>query len=90
MANAQTFGLWSASLRAAAAQSGRHNLGGQVEVIMEILEALIDLGKSTTTGGHLIYKCGGINKRTIKKFEKEAAELGKDSFKYAWVLDTES
>jgi translation elongation factor EF-1alpha len=30
----------------------------------------------------LIYKCGGIDKRTIEKFEKEAAELGKGSFKY--------
>ena len=36
---------------------------------------------------HLIYKCGGIDKRTIEKFEKEAAEMGKGSFKYAWVLD---
>jgi len=35
----------------------------------------------------LIYKCGGIDKRTIEKFEKEAAEMGKGSFKYAWVLD---
>merc|ERR1712238_626342 len=34
-----------------------------------------------------IYKCGGIDKRTIEKFEKEAQELGKGSFKYAWVLD---
>merc|ERR1712170_335791 len=46
----------------------------------------VDSGKSTTTG-HLIYKCGGIDKRTIEKFEKEAQEMGKDSFKYAWVLD---
>lgn len=75
----------------------------------------VDSGKSTTTG-HLIYKCGGIDKRTIEKFEKEAAEvwrphlcaflsnqdkksdtrsqqttfcsqMGKGSFKYAWVLD---
>lgn len=30
----------------------------------------VDSGKSTTTG-HLIYKCGGIDKRTIEKFEKE-------------------
>merc|ERR1711985_68762 len=37
--------------------------------------------------GHLIYKCGGIDKRVIDQFEKEAAELGKASFKYAWVLD---
>eukprot|EP01087_Luapelamoeba_hula_P008419 TRINITY_DN209_c0_g1_i12.p1 TRINITY_DN209_c0_g1~~TRINITY_DN209_c0_g1_i12.p1 ORF type:complete len:461 (+),score=71.02 TRINITY_DN209_c0_g1_i12:37-1383(+) len=46
----------------------------------------VDSGKSTTTG-HLIYKCGGIDKRTIEKFETEAKELGKGSFKYAWVLD---
>jgi elongation factor 1-alpha len=46
----------------------------------------VDAGKSTMTG-HLIYKCGGIDKRTIDKFEKEAAEMGKSSFKYAWVLD---
>ena len=46
----------------------------------------VDSGKSTSTG-HLIYKCGGIDKRTIEKFEKESQESGKGSFKYAWVLD---
>merc|ERR1712024_142155 len=46
----------------------------------------VDSGKSTTTG-HLIYKCGGIDKRTIEKYEKEAQESGKGSFKYAWVMD---
>lgn len=34
----------------------------------------VDSGKSTSTG-HLIYKCGGIDQRTIQKFEKEAAEV---------------
>ncbi|EJT74413.1 elongation factor 1-alpha [Gaeumannomyces tritici R3-111a-1] len=46
----------------------------------------VDSGKSTTTG-HLIYKLKGIDARTIEKYEKEAAEMGKGSFKYAWVLD---
>lgn len=46
----------------------------------------VDSGKSTTTG-HLIYKCGGIDQRTIDKFEKEADQMGKGSFKYAWILD---
>jgi len=46
----------------------------------------VDSGKSTTTG-HLIYKLGGIDKRTIEKFEKDASDMGKGSFKYAWVLD---
>jgi len=46
----------------------------------------VDSGKSTSTG-HLIYKCGGIDKRTIEKFEKEASDMGKASFKYAWIMD---
>ena len=46
----------------------------------------VDAGKSTSTG-HLIYKCGGIDKRTLDKYEKEAEEMGRGSFKYAWVLD---
>lgn len=46
----------------------------------------VDSGKSTTTG-HLIYKLGGIDERTIKKFEEESNKMGKGSFKYAWVLN---
>lgn len=46
----------------------------------------VDSGKSTSTG-HMIYQCGGIEKRQLEKFEKEAQEMGKGSFKYAWVLD---
>ncbi|VDN35904.1 unnamed protein product [Cylicostephanus goldi] len=42
----------------------------------------VDSGKSTTTG-HLIYKCGGIDKRTIEKFEKEAQEV-------KWFRDSRS
>ena len=37
----------------------------------------VDSGKSTTTG-HMIYQCGGIDKRTIEKFEKEAQEVRKN------------
>ena len=48
----------------------------------------VDSGKSTTTG-HLIFKCGGIDKRTLEKFEKESSEMGKGSFKYAWILDNQ-
>jgi len=46
----------------------------------------VDAGKSTSTG-HLIYLCGGIDKRTIEKFQKEAELIGKGSFAFAWVLD---
>ncbi|MGH0178122.1 UNVERIFIED_CONTAM: hypothetical protein FKN15_076676 [Acipenser sinensis] len=45
----------------------------------------VDSGKSTTTG-HLIYKCGGIDKRTIEKFEKEAAEWFADPIKVCILL----
>ncbi|XP_061093558.1 elongation factor 1-alpha 2-like [Conger conger] len=34
----------------------------------------VDSGKSTTTG-HLVYKCGGVDPRTIEKFEKAAAQM---------------
>ena len=47
----------------------------------------VDAGKSTTTG-HLIYLCGGIDKRVIEKLERESAESNKASFKWAWVLDS--
>nr|GEX52466.1 elongation factor 1-alpha [Tanacetum cinerariifolium] len=46
----------------------------------------VDSSKSTTTG-HLIFKLGGIDKRMVEHFEKEATEMKKWSFKYAWVLD---
>lgn len=34
----------------------------------------VDSGKSTTTG-HLVYKCGGIDQRRLDKFEKSAAQV---------------
>ena len=46
----------------------------------------VDSGKSTTTGHLITLKWGEIDKRTIEKFEKEAQESGKGSFKYAWVM----
>ena len=39
----------------------------------------VDFGKLTMTGP-LIDKCGGIDERTVEKFE--------GSFKYAWVVDS--
>jgi hypothetical protein len=35
-----------------------------------------------TTIKHLIYKIGGIEKHFSKSFEKKAAEMNKNSFKY--------
>jgi elongation factor 1-alpha len=61
-------------------------MGKEKDHINIVVIGHVDAGKSTTTG-HLIYKCGGIDKRTIEKMEKESKEMGKASFKYAWVLD---
>jgi elongation factor 1-alpha len=46
----------------------------------------VDHGKSTTTG-HLLYLAGAVDERTIKAYEEEAKKMGKETFKYAWVLD---
>jgi elongation factor 1-alpha len=46
----------------------------------------VDHGKSTTTG-HLLYLAGAVDERTIKGYEEEAKKAGKESFKFAWVLD---
>merc|ERR1712205_15755 len=64
----------------------QREMGKEKTHINVVVIGHVDSGKSTTTG-HLIYKCGGIDKRVIEKFEKEAAEMGKGFFKYAWVLD---
>ena len=61
-------------------------MGKEKQHISLVVIGHVDAGKSTTTG-HLIYKLGGIDKRTLEKFEKEAQEKGKGSFKYAWVMD---
>jgi elongation factor 1-alpha len=46
----------------------------------------VDHGKSTTTG-HLLYLAGAVDERTIKAYEEEAKKMGKETFKFAWVLD---
>ncbi|MEM1602232.1 MAG: translation elongation factor EF-1 subunit alpha [Candidatus Bathyarchaeia archaeon] len=46
----------------------------------------VDHGKSTTMG-HFLYLTGVVDERTIRQYEEEAKKLGKESFKYAWILD---
>ena len=46
----------------------------------------VDHGKSTSIG-HMFYDAGAIPEKTLKDFEAEAKALGRESFKYAWVLD---
>ncbi|MEM3815558.1 MAG: elongation factor 1-alpha, partial [Candidatus Bathyarchaeia archaeon] len=46
----------------------------------------VDHGKSTTMG-HFLYLTGVVDERTVKTYEEEAKKLGKESFKFAWILD---
>lgn len=46
----------------------------------------VDHGKSTTTG-HLLYLAGVVDDRTLKAYEEEARKMGKETFKFAWILD---
>jgi len=46
----------------------------------------VDHGKSTTTG-HMLYLAGAVDDRTVKAYEEEAKKMGKETFKFAWVLD---
>ncbi|KAJ6250487.1 translation factor [Anaeramoeba flamelloides] len=43
-------------------------------------------GKSTILG-HFVYKAGWVDQRRIDKFEKESSEVGRGTYKYAWVID---
>jgi elongation factor 1-alpha len=48
----------------------------------------VDAGKSTTTG-RLIFELGGISEREMQKLRDEAHRLGKDSFAFAFYMDTQ-
>lgn len=49
----------------------------------------VDHGKSTLMG-RLLLDTGAVQQRDIDKFKKQAAEIGKESFALAWVMDTGS
>jgi len=46
----------------------------------------VDHGKSTTMG-HFLVKMGVVDQRTLQQYEEEAKRIGKETFKYAWILD---
>ena len=46
----------------------------------------VDHGKSTTMG-HLLYLLGQVDERKIREIEEEAKKLGKETWKWAWILD---
>uniref|UniRef100_A0A7C2BKS6 Elongation factor 1-alpha n=1 Tax=Thermosphaera aggregans TaxID=54254 RepID=A0A7C2BKS6_9CREN len=46
----------------------------------------VDHGKSTMVG-HILYRLGYFDQKTIQMIQEEAKKLGKESFKFAWLLD---
>lgn len=46
----------------------------------------VDHGKSTMVG-HILYRLGYIDPKKMAELEEEAKKKGKESFKYAWLLD---
>ncbi|MEM1640133.1 MAG: translation elongation factor EF-1 subunit alpha [Acidilobaceae archaeon] len=46
----------------------------------------VDHGKSTMTG-HLLYRLGYVDEKKLKEIEELAKQKGKESFKFAWILD---
>jgi elongation factor 1-alpha len=60
--------------------------GKQKPHINLIIIGHVDHGKSTSIG-HLFYDAGAIDMKYAKDMEAEAKASGKESFKYAWLLD---
>lgn len=46
----------------------------------------VDHGKSTLVG-HILYRLGLVDQKTVQMLEEEAKKRGKESFKFAWLLD---
>lgn len=52
-----------------------------------VLLGHVDAGKSTISG-HLLLLTGNVDERTMEKFEREAKALNRESWKFAFALDT--
>ena len=46
----------------------------------------VDHGKSTMVG-NMLYRLGYFDEKTLKEIETQAQKMGKESFKFAWLLD---
>lgn len=61
-------------------------MGDEKTRVSMVVIGHVDSGKSTTTG-HLLHKCKGIDDSTLEQYERESKEAGKASFKFAWICD---
>ncbi|KAK8827701.1 hypothetical protein WA577_007248 [Blastocystis sp. JDR] len=56
------------------------------EAITVVIAGHVDHGKSTITG-HLMYQLSLVSDKELRKATKEAKDLGKQSFNYAFLMD---
>ena len=47
----------------------------------------VDAGKSTTAG-QILFLTGGVDDRTIEKYEREAKDKNRESWYMAYIMDT--
>ncbi len=73
------------SVAAAAAKADKEDTSTKRRLNL-VVAGHVDAGKSTMMG-RMLFELGAVSQRTMHKFEKESAALGKSSFKWAWVLD---
>ncbi|EEB07514.2 elongation factor 1 alpha like protein [Schizosaccharomyces japonicus yFS275] len=52
-----------------------------------VVSGHVDSGKSTMIG-RLLYEVGMVDERSMQKLKQSAANAGKGSFSYAWLLDS--
>ena len=57
-----------------------------LDTISLVVVGHVDAGKSTLNG-HLMYLLGEVDQRVMHKNEKEANQMGKKSFAFAWLMD---
>ncbi|KAG6896933.1 translation termination factor GTPase eRF3 [Termitomyces sp. T32_za158] len=75
-------------VEAVADQAVLDDLYGQVKEHLNIVFiGHVDAGKSTM-GGNLLYITGMVDKRTMEKYEREAKDLGRESWYLSWALDS--
>ncbi|KNC85292.1 hypothetical protein SARC_02515 [Sphaeroforma arctica JP610] len=63
----------------------RQDLG--IEHLNLVFIGHVDAGKSTI-GGQIMFITGGVDARTLEKYEKEAAEANRGTWYLAWCIDT--
>eukprot|EP01139_Manchomonas_bermudensis_P011269 Amastigsp_a342495_104.p1 type:complete len:471 gc:universal Amastigsp_a342495_104:1432-20(-) len=72
---------------AAAAEASSGAVSRLLKSINVVFVGHVDAGKSTLCG-QILYLTGELDDRTLDKFAREAAQTGRESWRFAWALDS--